>query len=88
MDISKVLIYIFYIAKEGRLNKEQVAHLVDLAIVHYTEKTFVEHEFKLNKFIDIQTEAFKAGEIGINTFENFKELNEVCKQQIREGLLS
>jgi hypothetical protein len=35
------MLIIFYISQEKRLEKEKVVHLADLALVHYTEKTFV-----------------------------------------------
>ena len=61
VDISKVLIYVFYIMKEGILSKEKLAHLADLALCHFSEKTFVEHEFKLSKFIDISAQIVHVG---------------------------
>jgi hypothetical protein len=51
VDITKVLIIVYYIAKEGRLSHDKLMHLVDLALCHYTEKTFVENEFKLAKIV-------------------------------------
>lgn len=54
VDITKILIIIFYIAKEKRLAHDRLLHLVDLALCHYTEKAFVTNEFKLAKVIEIQ----------------------------------
>ena len=44
----------FYIFKEGRLEKEKALHLVDLALVHYAEKTYVENEFKIHRVAEIK----------------------------------
>jgi hypothetical protein len=39
------------ILRKGRLSHDKLMHLVDLALCHYTEKTFVENEFKLAKIV-------------------------------------
>lgn len=54
VDIVKVMLITFYIAEEGRLEKSRVMHLVDLALVHYAEKTYVENEFKIFKVADVK----------------------------------
>jgi predicted ATP-dependent serine protease len=43
VDITKVMLIIYYISKEGKLPKPKLDHLVDLALVHYAEKTYVEN---------------------------------------------
>jgi len=47
------MIIIFYIAKEGRVSKEFIDHLAELALVHYCEKTYVENEFKIFRVCEI-----------------------------------
>lgn len=48
------MIVIFYISKEGRISQEKLDHLVDLALVHYCEKTYVENEFKIFRVADFR----------------------------------
>jgi hypothetical protein len=54
VDIVKILILIFYISREGRISEEKLKHLVDLALVHYCEKTYVENEFKIFRVCEIE----------------------------------
>lgn len=73
VDITKVLLIVYYISKEGRLPREKVLHLVDLAVCHYCEKTFVENEFKLAKVVEIMKPDLTAFELeGAEKVTNIK----------------
>lgn len=37
------MLLVFFIGKEKLVSKEQLDHLVDLVMVHYVEKTYVEN---------------------------------------------
>ena len=54
VDIVKVYLIVYYIFREGRISEEKAKHLVDLALVHYTEKTYVENEFKIFRVVDVK----------------------------------
>lgn len=84
VDITKVLIVIFYIAKEKRLPHDKLLHLVDLALCHYTEKAFVTNEFKLAKVIEIH----KPDISGVNIADadkvmNLKDLAKFSEQNVK-----
>lgn len=56
------MIMIFYISREGRISKEKLNHLVDLALVHYCEKTYVENDFKIFRVCELKVEEEHKGE--------------------------
>lgn len=88
VDITKVLLIVYYISKEGRLPREKVLHLVDLAVCHFCEKTFVENEFKLAKVIEIRKPELTAFELeGAEKVTNIKELNEFSEKHIKTVIL-
>lgn len=54
VDIVKVMLIVFYISQEKRLDADKIKHLADLALVHYAEKTYVENEFKIFKVAEVK----------------------------------
>lgn len=47
------MLLVYYLALEHKLSKEKLYHYVDLVMVHYAEKTFVENEFKMSRVASI-----------------------------------
>ena len=56
-DIAKVMLLVFFIGKEKLASKVQLDHLIDLVMVHYVEKTYVENEFKLSRVANLEIKA-------------------------------
>lgn len=53
-DVSKVMLLVFFIGREKLLPPEKRDHFIDLVMVHYVEKTYVENEFKLARVANIE----------------------------------
>jgi phage-related baseplate assembly protein len=47
------MLLVFFIGREKLVSKEQLNHLIDLVMVHYVEKTYVENEFKLARVANL-----------------------------------
>jgi hypothetical protein len=47
------MLLVHFIAQEGLLCGAELSHLIDLAMVHYTEKTYVENDFKLGRVANL-----------------------------------
>lgn len=52
-DIAKVMLLVYFIGKEKLVPPAQLDHLIDLTMVHYVEKTYVENEFKLSRVANL-----------------------------------
>lgn len=48
------MLLVYFIGKEKLVPPEQLAHLIDLVMVHYTEKTYVENDFKLARVANLE----------------------------------
>lgn len=53
-DIAKVMLLVYFIGKQKLVDKKELDHLIDLVMVHYVEKTYVENEFKLSRVAGLE----------------------------------
>jgi hypothetical protein len=47
------MLLVYFIGREKLVSPEKLNHLIDLVMVHYVEKTYVENEFKLSRVANI-----------------------------------
>jgi hypothetical protein len=60
------MLLVHFIAKEELLSGPEMSHLIDLAMVHYTEKTYVENDFKLARVANLEFKELKKEKAKIN----------------------
>lgn len=48
------MLLVYFIGKEKLVPPAQLAHLIDLVMVHYVEKTYVENDFKLSRVANVE----------------------------------
>lgn len=48
------MLLVSFICQEELLSKAELSHLIDLAMVHYTEKTYIENDFKLARVANLE----------------------------------
>lgn len=55
------MLLVYFIGKEKLVAPAQLAHLIDLVMVHYVEKTYVENEFKLSRVANLEVRVNEEG---------------------------
>jgi hypothetical protein len=75
--VAKVILLVFFIGREKLAPPAQLAHLVDLVMVHYVEKTYVENEFKLSRVANVEVKVDEEGLVKQGPTSEEKEFNRV-----------
>jgi hypothetical protein len=85
------MLLVYFIGKEKLVPPAQLAHLIDLVMVHYVEKTYVENEFKLSRVANLEVRVDEEGlvkgksvkeENEFNTVLNFSELKKIVDNDV------
>lgn len=85
-----MILLVYFIGREKLVPPAQLTHLIDLVMVHYVEKTYVENEFKLSRVANLEVrieeglvkESSKNEEGGFNRILNYTQLKKVVENDI------
>lgn len=69
------MLLVYFIGKEKLVDKKELDHLIDLVMVHYVEKTYVENEFKLARVAGLEVKIDEKEEL-INEEKGYTKMSE------------
>ena len=90
------MLLVYFIGKEKLVSRAELGHLIDLVMVHYVEKTYVENEFKLSRVANLefkikedegligQVKGMKHAEK--NVIKDYEHLKKVVEEQVSSAV--